>query len=98
MGIDLRWFTGVRVPPSICFHEALGHWAQSQSLDRFGSKLGLRVGAPDLTGVGDISVSGAFNTAVFRAAFEWIYDVPGFQAVDTMGVWAGGRRVLRPCG
>ncbi len=52
MGIDLRWFTGVRVPPSICFHEALGNWAQSQSLDRFGSKLGLRVGAPDLTGVG----------------------------------------------
>jgi hypothetical protein len=35
MRIDLRWFTGVRVSPSICFREALGNWAQSQSLDRF---------------------------------------------------------------
>ena len=77
MRIDLRWFTGVRVSPSICFREALGNWAQSQSLDRFGSKLGLRVGAPDLTGVADVSVSGVFKTAVLRAAFEWIHDVDG---------------------
>ena len=97
-GFGLRWFTGTPLRLASASAMLRGIGALHRVSSGFGSKSGLRFGAPDLTGVGDVSASRAFNTAVIQVAFEWINDIRDFQAVDTMGVRAGWLGILRRCG
>jgi len=56
-GFGLRWFTGTPLRLASASAMLRGIGALHRVSSGFGSKSGLRGGAPDLTGVGDVSVS-----------------------------------------